>query len=661
MYNKTGHSQPAQTMKTQIQPLIYTQRIFWNQFNDNEKLERLLTFLAAHRHLCDTISFFTESDGADYRFVPIDEVTRRAQWLTEVVRRTRDAGFEPEINILNTLGHSDDGDSSMPGVPWQGMVGLDGAVSRVCSCPSNPQFLNYVQKKYELYARCGAERIWIDDDVRFAWHAPVEWGCFCSSCLEDLSSRLGQKLTREQVCECFATDLDFRSAWVAQTREAARKLMEVCVLGVCTGSAEAEIGLMTINPLALTNAISNVADWMPLLKPEKRKHAWLRPGGGYWNDDNPRDILPKIAAVGQTVAKIPSYTKAMYEVENYPFMTGAKSSHATGMECLLVTCFTTINGIMFDVLDQVGNDLVHHKPWFERLGDWRELWQKAADAVAGTIPAGWCPAYSPRHFERLDDFPSIEEPLALQRAGIPVTPYTEHAAGHILCGSTAAGMNATELEALLAKPLILDGAAAARYIDLGLGDRIGIESAVPRTGGVIETFVDHPLNEGLVGFKRGLTLMYFDETSWVLEPKDTTITLSHTQEVVTDKVLGAAMTLFEGGLAPVVVLGHLPWKHLLSPARVTQLRRVIQYISAQSMPDLEGDLNVVMCPRKHPSKDQWTISLWNASMDPATVTLQDTSLSLALAFSTEGVSVQTNVANVELRLPPWALAVMQSK
>jgi hypothetical protein len=640
--------------------MIYTQRIFWPSYDTETKLSHLLDFLQEHRALCDEICFFTEGDGMDWRYLPRDEIERRAEFLTRAVGVARGAGFATAINVLNTMGHSDEGGESAPDVPWQGIVGHDGTISRKCSCPFDADFLEYIAFKYQSFARCAAGKYWIDDDVRLNNHAPVGWGCFCEKCVADFSARTQHEYSRAGLVEALHCKTEVRAQWIARNNAVMTRVLAACADGVQRAEPNAEIGFMCCDVTDLHDCGADFSQWFGELSSRVKGRAWLRPGGGFWNDANPRAVLSKIHAVGNSIDALPRGVLSTYEVENYPFVQGEKSAAQTGLEVLLVTLATKLDGIMFDVLDAAGNDLAPFSRWTTDLSVWRPLWDRAAELVQNTTPLGWKPAYSPRHFEqhRGDDWNamrhiSYQEPLALQTAGLPLTAFKESARGHLLCGAAARGLSTRELKALLQKPLLLDGEAAQVFLDTGLGEEIGVAKIAEYSEGVYEEFSDHELNGKFAGYKRSATLRYFGARSHALSTLPGAQSLSTLRETG-GRELGAALSLYENfDAAPVAVIGHLPWSFATSPQRMEQLQNLSQRMIG--LRPLKSNRPVVAWWR---AGDDKTLGLFfNAGFDEA----RDLVVPMdgVLALSTSGVSFDAAQSN--LTLPAWSVAIIEWK
>lgn len=652
--------------------MILIQRVFWSQVETPDKLARLLRFLKRHDSICAGISFFTETDGRDWRYLPPEEVVKRAEWMSEVIRQTRVAGFVPEINVLNTLGHSDDGGADAPVVPWQGIVDMTGVQARQCSCPADPAFLDYVRFKYERYARCRADRYWIDDDLRIHNHLPVKWGCFCNTCVADFSQRTGQRFDRGKLVDALAADVAVRTAWIERNGEVILNLLSACAEGVRDGHPGAEIGLMTCDVVYAGDIAVDLRRWLERLTKITGGRGWLRPGGGFWSDEQPIGMVHKAHTVANTVSNLGPDIRVTYEIENYPYTTGSKSATMTGLECLLAILTTRLDGLMFNVNDHAGNDPAGHDGWLSRLEEWRPLWDRAEQAVAGTVPVGWKPAFSAQHFQHCAEDRPLRERLAadyrgaltLQGAGIPCTGFDAGRLGALLCESAACGMDRADLVGLLDKPLIMDASSAQRYLDLGLGDRIGVRSLTAHTEGIYETFTEHPFNRGSSGFLRAATLPYFGLTSHAIQPVPAAEIFSDLN-AYNGRRLGAAATLIHpAGCAPVAVLGHMPWQHILSPERMAQMRRLSEAMLGIGVPfALEGKPAARLWVRRRTDGQPWIVIVLNPGFDTADDVviryLQQLRGQPTLLLSTPRVELDPAESACRLRLPPWSLAVLE--
>lgn len=638
--------------------LVMTQRIFWPQYDTVEKARRLLDFFKVHPDLVDEISFFTEGDSLDWRYIPMDEVRRRAAHTTKVVGMTRAQGIRPAINILNTMGHGDEGGLAAPEPPFTRMVGMNGRRARYCACPADEAFLSYVTQKYRCYGECGAERYWIDDDVRLENHQPADWGCFCESCLADFSKTLGRRVDREGLIGDLEQNLEIRSLWIKRNETVIGQVLSAAAKGLREVNPRAGIGWMMGGHIHKLDLGGDLHRLFSMMGDASKDELWIRPGSGFWRDHEPRTLLTKANVVANASAHVSDKIKATHEVECYPYNTGDKSPTMTGCECMASLFAGRLDGLMFNVLDHNGNDLqATHGDWLSKLESWAPMLRKTHAAIAGTMPQGWSVAYSSRHMYQYPAGSGVHEMRnteffnahELQLAGLPITAFEENAQGHILHGGAAIGMCGDELKQLLKKPLIMDGAAAQRYVELGLGESIGIRKIEARTQGMGEHFEEHALNASWVGTKRYMSMGYFNQTSYILDPFAGVETITSARDY-REETQGTALSLYRpAGQAPVAVLGYVPWRFFLSKAKIEQLQNLsIAMLNQERV--FRSTAPVVYWQRK--GADKALDIFVNPSLETMEVAVLRTDAEILL--KTDGVE-RTETA---ISLPPWGMCMV---
>lgn len=605
--------------------MVYTQRIFWHQYDTPQKTQRLLEFWSTRRDICDEISFFTESDGGDFRFVPLAEVERRAAHLKWVVQQTQKAGFLVAINILNTIGHTSDGGAVAPRPEWRELVGANGATAHFCSCPADTRFLAYTREKYRLYGGAGADRFWIDDDVRLLNHRPSDWGCLCEFCIDDFRSGMrAPSTTREELVDEIRNDPFTRTKWVERNADTIHTLIEACVEGLSSSGFLGEVGFMTSGTLVDCGA--DLARWFDTMSPDGRR-SWIRPGGGFWDEETPLTMLDKIQVASSVRELVPS-ASAVYEVENYPYTLGQKSTAITGLETLLSHVAMRVDGVMFNLVDQAGNPLTTYEAWVDRLRTWVPVWNQASAALGASRLRGWSTPLSPAHVSQVTGTLSDEDldpslpGRAILHAGIPLGATGQDAIGAILDGVAARGMSDAELMHLLRRPLVMDGAAAAIFHARGLGTHIGLEGITAVPEGAVEVFTSHPLNGAWSGFTRVATMNYFYQTSFALHATDGAEELSQLNDYAGTR-LGSAVVLARSSAgSPVAILGHFPWLLVNSAARSHQLQHLLKHMVPE-MPTVTAIGGAQICCWWRQDDDRDVLVLFNPSFDSVEVALDD--------------------------------------
>jgi hypothetical protein len=617
--------------------MLLTQRIFWTQIDDAARRRRMLAFLATRRALCHEVSFFTEGDGCDWRWLPPQEIDRRAALMGEAVQEARALGFAVAVNVLNTMGHSDEVCEGTPLPAWRRMVGHDGSESLITPCPQDPAFLAYVERKYRAFAGAGADRYWIDDDLRLHNHSPVRRGCFCPVCLASLGRRLGRSLDRTAMAEAVEREAEAVRAWEEHEGEVLGAVIDTAVAAVRAVRPTAEVGLMVCDPRDHRGSALRLG--------AGGHRPWLRPGGGFWGDDEPRSLLRKLASVQAQCSGLPEGTGITYEIENYPFAIGGKSAAMTGWECLLAILSGRLDGIMFDILDGFGNDPASHGAWLDRLADWVPHLQAAERSIAGTRPVGWRIAG--------------HQAQALLPAGLPLVGGADGSLGAILTGAAAERMDAAAITRLLERPLILDGAAAARYLALGLGERIGITGIAAHGEGVHEVFTAHPVNGDDAGQRRAFTLRYFGASSHALALAPGVQALSRLVSTA-GRDCGAAAALYAPtGRPAVAVLGHAPWTHVLSASRVRQLGRLSAAMLGTALPmAVAGGAPLVWWCRQGGGRTVAVLANPGFDAQEALCSLP-AGAEVAVPLTVAGAAAMAGGPGTwRCRLPPWSVAVL---
>ena len=139
-----------------------------------------------------------------------DPLERIGQWIDRS-RPYREAlwraGVQVSLNPWHSMLHCDRGRSLKPGQDWQRMVDPAGNEARAVVCPLDPAWQQYYRDVLRLFAREGFRVVWIDDDIRYHNHGPLEWGgCFCPLHVAAFNRRNGTNASREEIVRaCLAS------------------------------------------------------------------------------------------------------------------------------------------------------------------------------------------------------------------------------------------------------------------------------------------------------------------------------------------------------------------------------------------------------------------------------------------------------------------------
>ena len=608
--------------------LWLSQRIMYTAMEDEQKAEQLIGLLKSHRPAVDDVWIFTENDGQDFRYVPIDEVQRRAAFIAQRITRLREEGFGASIDVLNTIGHSDYADPFLIPLPWGGMQGPDGAISTCCSCPREPGFREYVREKYAAFAGCNPDWIWVDDDVRlFAHYWKVMHGCFCDLCLEEFSRRTGRSWTRDVVYAAIVRN-DYpainpdRDAWMHFLSD---QLVEIhSLIRDAVHSVNPQIGLGGSNTRFSVQCAyySRFKDRFEALRFTPAREIRVRPGGGAFTDERPLEAFEKAWGIAFQNTQYPPNTGRHAEVENYPFQFFEKSAAATVREASLYLAAGS-EGIAFDMTGNLGNDPSEHRPYFQAVSGRRPYLEELRKAVAGGIPLGLNVAFHPEHAalshsdgKSLDstDAGKFTQACGWGYLGIPLRFARETEGPSVLHGQLAKGLPRDILELILKQGAVMDHEALTHLWAVGLGAAIGVKVKECYETGTFERFTDHPLNAGFANYTREVQQGYYLATSATLEG-ETCQPLSRLYNYRKEELGICAATVETVFGSRVAILGYRPWDYVGLPGKSAQCRKIVDWLHPDLTPArlVQGGKSVLFA-YAHPSGRR-AACFYNASED----------------------------------------------
>jgi hypothetical protein len=606
--------------------LTLSWRIGLPQWEADEAFERLLALLQEHRAVVDEVAMFETI--THHLYIPLDVYAKRMELAAKRLDAFRQAGIPSVgINVLCTIGHVNEAWSYMPPLPCQPMVGHDGSVSHSCACPNTPEMRAYVRAKYELVAKARPDFIWVDDDIRMHFHG-VMWGCFCPTCLALFAKRAGRAYTREELVQAFDVPGQggVRELWVEQNIASIESLMTEVRTTIHKVNAGIVIGKMTAGAGWTTYSGQAFDRWFTALGATKG-----RPGGGFYTDERPLDMLDKALECGRQRATLPpSVRDVQYELENFPYQRLKKSPASVVNECSLALAHG-LNGVAFNMLGMPASTFEDSLPWVKAIPAARPVWEKWVAQAAGLPTAGLWPAWSARMMARRSvrageswlgwsGRHNINIPKVLGDIGLPLASDTP-ACGTVLCGHVAEVFSDDELKTMLARGVLMDSAALELLTERGLGHLTGVRLAKRLDNGMWERFTDDSMNGRAAGEIRDARIEFWGDARGmadVLEPLGQGVRLLTTIEDYFARPQGPGMTAFENELGGrVVVMGYAPWIFLHSVGKRLQLQNVADWISRDTMPvRVDETVPLVSVARVAADRQRGAIMLLNAGLDP---------------------------------------------
>ena len=152
-------------------------RLWPDHHNNFELRDELTSALTRHNGLFDEAWLCMEMETIDPE--PHQRSASNMALAAEALRRV---GVDVSVQGIS-LGHGDSfgqQSSAFDPVDWGAARGVYSEKCQSTHCPRQPEFLAYIEKTYETYARaCQPRTVWIDDDLRITNHSPARMICCC--------------------------------------------------------------------------------------------------------------------------------------------------------------------------------------------------------------------------------------------------------------------------------------------------------------------------------------------------------------------------------------------------------------------------------------------------------------------------------------------------
>lgn len=551
---------------------------YWKQ----GEFEHNLELVAQNLDVIDEITLFTEPTHHGYQ--PDESVQETVSILHDRIRRYKELGVpRVGLNVLCTLGHTEDGAAIAPKADLQYMVNWDGVMSGSCLCPSDPRFTPYIIRRYKLYAGTGADFIWLDDDVRIHNHGVVRDYCFCDHCIRRYNERNGTFLSPEQVRSNFASDPAFRGSWHESASATLIGLFQSIREAIHSVDPKIDIGYMA-------GLKATVPAWI-----EASGAVLARPGGGFYNDLTPMEMFTKFSQMQRCIKRYPPAIRDIqYEYESYNFLSLQKSRHISRLETELMIA-AGCTGILY-------NRWPHTADFLEMMAASAKKWDVFGDACAQSRAVGvYCD--------------SEKAACALMEIGIPTTPYFESACAYFILGQEWDQFSDEQIAHMLCAGVYTDAQGHMNLAKRGiaeLGGRIGQRYE----NGVWEHFMPHPINGDFESSERFVSLDIFHETdAYALLPEDGAETLSCLNSAF-GGLRGCSAYFYrrkDGGA--IAVDGCLMPRQLASENKKRQMANLFDLLSGNRVP-VKIEKSAKIIPVVNVGGESISILLVNAHFDP---------------------------------------------
>lgn len=606
-------------------PTHYTLRMQFGPHEDPPEITTQLLQLIDESAADEIMLFFfaeEQNDGHD----PLERVKEWIDRSRPYRQALQQAGIAVSLNPWHSLLHCDRGRRLKPGQDWQRMVDPNGREADAVVCPLDPNWQAYYLETLRLYAREGFRVVWIDDDIRYHNHEPLEWGgCFCHKHVAQFNRRTGAQATRSQiVAACLAPGEPhpWRAIWMDLWQESLLAFLAKCRQTLEAGGTK--MGLMSSSMEAHSAEGRRWAEWWQVFSGENlpihRPHFWT------YSDAGSTMLIHGIASLDQNRSIQPAGLETGPEIENFPYGQWNKSYRQTfaQMAVAQIGGSTNLNISLYDFMGNRPDDDPGRAKFLRQVRpnlDWlADQFPMSLCSVGVGLP--WSQDQGRAvHTPAGDSWFELQPPSRgwaywLGAAGVAFS-MLQQSTVNALAGPAAWSFSEKELECWLAAGLLLDGEAASILVQRGLGGWMGLSEFRPvhqnqmlysmetcrdprfalRTGGQIS-----------VNAKTHTRVIYQAESP----------TAQSISELVDplQRVVGHGVLIYENEAGGRVVV--VPWSASTTPTmdihRAVQIRRLVDWLAhGNSTGSVEGSAWLV--PQFYTHGKTWRGVLWNAGPD----------------------------------------------
>ena len=309
---------------------MLTQRL--GNFNqiDDDFITKIIEVIKNNPGSCDEV-WFTSKSG----FPKFEVHEGIADKIFAQAEKFKKAGVRVSLQIQSTLGHGqymqtqDNTGLLYDGSDVEHLVGHDGTVAEYCFCWRGEIFKKYTLDVCRIYAKIKPHTVWIDDDFRAIHHNPVEYGCFCDSCMKKFNEKYGTDYDRDGlVYEINYGDIQVREKFIEFTKEGLYNLMLEISKTVCEVSPDSHMGYQYCAHGGYTGfGVGYIFDAMHKGSGKTPKS---RPGGGVYAAHDPNEVLIKARFIDWANFMLPDENiEKRPEIENLPDIVYGKSIQNT--------------------------------------------------------------------------------------------------------------------------------------------------------------------------------------------------------------------------------------------------------------------------------------------------------------------------------------------
>lgn len=557
---------------------------------------------------------------------PLEAHREMAQIMEKAVKICKAAGLRCTFYLKSLIGHFT---CKTYVLPYAKFVGFNGEESVNECCMMDEGFAQYAATLFSYYARCGFEKMMLDDDVRSVNHCNGQHGCVCDLHLAATEKEYGKPLTRQQLIDAFSQfdeeSMKIKAAHRKVNFAGQLRFVSAIEKAVHAVDPHVQLGQMISGVEADQFQGRDVLMYLQTLAGEKHR-PFLRPPGGYYSETLGDALLWGGASGLKYRQLLGDQADFVSEVEVYsPRNIFTKSRTMLDLQ-MQVHALTGFDYLSLNLLDHFGTPpaesgeylslLKERKPYYDRLN--RLTAGKKNWGVGMALPENYVSSLRNNRFGLQG---SNSYPFLLQKLGVPVC--YEKTEVNFLTAELLNCYSDEEFTQLLKGGVILDEAAVKQAYSRGFGDLIGIESIENVKIACYEQLTKDPMNGSYAGDRYPVYTanVHANETCYNLKPLPNARALTELADAQLNP-FGAGTVYYENGLGGrVLCLGTVfTGNNWLHKCRRYQMHSVISRMFGENMPFDVADA-VFVAPIWYRGDNTDVLALYNFSIDSQTFPL----------------------------------------
>jgi hypothetical protein len=367
-------------------------------------------------------------------------------------------------------------------------------------------------------------------------------------------------------------------------------------------------------------------NWAKILAGPNHSTVMWRPGGGFYEDTNTRELAGKSHDVGRQVSVLPKEVISIQsEIENFPYQRLKKAANMVVLEAsshIAAGC----TGAAFNVLSMYDEPLDEYEPLVSQLKEYRPFFDLMAKSLGRTPLSGiqtfWNrDSYITGNLES-GNWTSSGNPLVSHEfydIGLPICYSSENTPVTILGKDNIFALSKEEITGILSKGVYMDVPTLRQLNEMGFGRFTGFDVVNSENKDRIEKFTNHPLNGNFAGRKRDNRQSFWNSPAYSLRKTDENAqVLSFLIDYTGKEVEPCTSGVFENELGGrICVAGYYPWTFMGNLSKSSQMKSVFRWLSKDSLPGYIASFQKVNLWVREPQNGKIALAFTNSSFDEA--------------------------------------------